>query len=98
MEADPAAAPVAEAARPASRRRRPLSVPSAADVQAELRPLTRAQLQQLGAAAEVPWTTIDKIRRGETRDPGIETVRRFLPLVDAARRGKLPPASGTPAP
>ena len=38
-------------------------------------------LRQVGRLAElsgVPATTIYKIKRGETENPGIETVRKFM--------------------
>lgn len=40
-----------------------------------------AQLGALAQASGVPWTTIYKIQRGETSNPGVETVRKFLPHV-----------------
>lgn len=60
-------------------------VPSASDVRAALLPLTLKQIVRLSQLSGVPWTTIYKIQRQETRDPGIETVRRFLPYIDTAR-------------
>lgn len=54
-------------------------IPSAADVRACLRPLRSAVLQSLSAQSGVPLPTISKIQRGETTNPGIETVRRLWP-------------------
>ena len=42
-----------------------------------LEALSRAQLQDLSTASGVPITTLWKIRAGETKNPGIETVRLF---------------------
>lgn len=40
-----------------------------------------AQLHELANASLVPFTTLIKVRSGETVNPGIETVRKFLPLL-----------------
>ncbi len=60
------------------------NIPSAEDVRAALAPLTLKQLDRLAELSGVPATTIYKIKRGETENPGVETVRRFLPFVGAA--------------
>ena len=52
-------------------------------VQEVLAPLTAKQLDRLASMSGVPVTTIYKIKRGETTNPGIETVRKFLPHVQA---------------
>lgn len=36
------------------------------------------QISRLGDLSGVPPTTIYKIKRGETENPGIETVRKFM--------------------
>lgn len=59
-------------------------IPSAEDVRAALAPLTLKQLERLAELSGVPSTTIYKIKRGETQNPGIETLRQFLPHVAAA--------------
>lgn len=61
------------------------TVPSVSDVRAALLPLTLKQIVRLSEMSGVPWSTIYKIQRQETRDPGIETVRRFLPFIDQVR-------------
>lgn len=61
------------------------AIPSAADVRAALLPLTLRQIERLSGLSGVPATTIYKVRLGETANPGIETVRKFLPHIDAAR-------------
>ena len=61
------------------------SIPSAQEVRALLAPLTLKGLEAVSAVSGVPFTTIYKIQRGETSNPGIETVRKFLPHVESAR-------------
>jgi len=39
------------------------------------------QLERLEELSGVPATTIYKIKRGETENPGVETLRRFLPHI-----------------
>lgn len=60
-------------------------IPAAADVQAALKGLGHAQMQRLSELSDVPFTTLWKVRQGNTGNPGIETVRKFLPHIDAAR-------------
>ena len=60
-------------------------IPSAADIRAALKPLTLKQLERLATLSGVPITTIYKIRRGETSNPGVETVRQFAPHISAAQ-------------
>lgn len=57
------------------------NIPGAADVREALAPLTLRQLDRLAELSGVPATTIYKIKRGETENPGIETLRKFLPHV-----------------
>jgi predicted transcriptional regulator len=52
--------------------------PTIEEVRAALAPLTLKQLDRLGELSGVPATTIYKIKRGETANPGIETVRQFV--------------------
>jgi len=58
-----------------------LTLPSAEQVRAALSPLTMKQLERLEELSGVPATTIYKIKRGETENPGVETLRRFLPHI-----------------
>lgn len=58
---------------------------SAEDVRTVLGLLTQRQLERLSAASGVPLSTLGKIRRGETQNPGLETVRKFLPHLPAVR-------------
>ena len=57
------------------------SIPSAQDVRDKLAPLIMRELELLAERSGVPFTTIYKIQRGETANPGIETVRAFYPLL-----------------
>jgi hypothetical protein len=66
------------------------SIPSAAEVRLRLEKLPHAELKGLACASAVPFTTLWKIRSGETRNPGIETVRQFLPLLTPADTTKEP--------
>jgi hypothetical protein len=62
-----------------------IEIPPIAEIRAALQPLTLKQLDVLGALSGVPATTIAKIRRGETKNPGTETCRAFLPFIAAAQ-------------
>jgi transcriptional regulator with XRE-family HTH domain len=62
------------------------SILSADDVRTALAALTLRQVDRLAELSGVPATTIYKIRRGETANPGIETVRKFMPHVQASLR------------
>lgn len=57
---------------------------SAEEVRTALSPLGMAQIDRLAILSGVPPTTIYKIKRGETSNPGIETVRKFMPHIQAA--------------
>ena len=46
--------------------------------------LNLKQLDRLSELSGVPVPTIYKIRREETKNPGIDTVRKILPHIDAA--------------
>ena len=60
-------------------------IPSVADIQAQLAPLSHAALQRLAKASGVPFTTIWKIRDGTTKNPGLDTVGQFLPHIPAVK-------------
>jgi len=63
-------------------------VPSAEDIRQELQPLGTAQMRRLAELSGVPFSTLWKVRSGETANPGVETVRKFRPHIasaDAAR-------------
>jgi predicted transcriptional regulator len=67
-----------------------ITIPSAAQVRAALQSLTIKQMNALGELSGVPPTTIYKIKRGETDNPGIETVAKFMPFVEQVCAGQLP--------
>jgi predicted transcriptional regulator len=56
-------------------------IPSAAEFRAKLAPLTLAQLEALAKRCGVPFTTLVKIRNGQTGNPRLDTVRMVWPLV-----------------
>lgn len=59
-------------------------IPTPAQVQASLQALGHAQMHALSRLSGVPFTTLWKVRKGETANPGIETVGKFMPfLADA---------------
>jgi transcriptional regulator with XRE-family HTH domain len=58
-----------------------IAVTSAAEIREALQHLTLKQIDELAAESGVPATTIYKIKRGETKNPGIETLRKFMPHV-----------------
>lgn len=59
-------------------------IPSAAAVRARLETMKRAQLVALAKQTDVPFTTLWKIRSGETADPRLETVRKVWPVIGMA--------------
>lgn len=61
-------------------------IPSALHVRAWLLPMANDQLQRLSELSGVPFTTLWKMRSGETKDPRIETVRRIAPHVSASAK------------
>lgn len=62
------------------------NIPAAAEVRARLEALSHAQMQVLARESGVPFTTLWKVRSGDTTDPRIDTVRKLytaLPLLKA---------------
>ncbi len=60
-------------------------IPAVADVKSALETLGHAQMHELSKLSGVPFTTLWKVRQGETGNPGLETVRKFVPHIEAAR-------------
>lgn len=61
------------------------TIPSPAEVRAKLAPLTLAQLEELSKRSRVPFTTLVKLRNGQTENPRLETVHAIWPeLIGAA--------------
>lgn len=69
------------------------SLSSAEDVRGALSPLTLRQIERLSVLSGIPATTIYKIKRGETKNPGIETVRQFMPHISDALNDPEPKAA-----
>ena len=61
------------------------AIPSIDDIRAHLLDLTFAQLHRLADVSGVPFGTLWKIRAGDTPNPGIETVRKFVGHIAAAK-------------
>jgi predicted transcriptional regulator len=63
-------------------------IPSIDEVRAALSGLKPWQLENLSKSSTVPLSTLYKIRQGVTgkRGPGIDTVGKFWPLIDAAAK------------
>lgn len=71
------------------------TTPSAEQVRAALQPLSMKQLARLSELSGVPSTTLYKIKLGTTTNPGIETVRAFVPFISAACATPEPLAPAT---
>ena len=54
-------------------------IPSAADLRGMLMTLGHAQMRQMATRSGIPFTTLWKLRSGETDNPRLETVRSLLP-------------------
>jgi transcriptional regulator with XRE-family HTH domain len=61
-------------------------LPSASEVREALLQLGPAQMQTLANLSGVSLTTLMRIQTGATPNPGIETVRKFLPHIRLAAR------------
>jgi predicted transcriptional regulator len=62
------------------------TIPLTLDFRSRLSALGHAGLQELSKTSTVPFTTLWKIKTGETTNPGIETVKLFAPHIDAAEK------------
>jgi predicted transcriptional regulator len=60
-------------------------IPSVEQIRAWLAGLDAPQFQALADTAGVPFTTLLKIRRGETKDPRLETVRCLFPHMPKSK-------------
>jgi predicted transcriptional regulator len=63
-----------------------LTFPSVEDVRAQLAPLSMKQLERLEQLSGVPAPTIYKIKLGDTKNPGVETLRKFVQHIKAASK------------
>lgn len=66
-------------------------IPSAEQVRTQLAGLTMKQIAQLAALSGVPAPTIYKIKLGTTENPGIETLRKFMPHMPAVAAAATEP-------
>lgn len=67
------------------------TIPAPSDVRAKLAALTHAQVLALAERAGVPFTTLWKVRSGETMNPRLETVCAIWPeLIEAAGAPEVP--------
>lgn len=58
-----------------------ITIPPLVLIRARLEAMSQAQVRSLATDSGVPYGTLMKIRYGITRNPGIETVRAFYPLL-----------------
>ena len=59
----------------------PITVPPLAMIRARLATMNQSQLKRLAKDSGIPFGTLMKIRYGITKNPGIETVRAFYPML-----------------
>jgi transcriptional regulator with XRE-family HTH domain len=67
-------------------------IPPVEELSQRLKALKGGELQQLASKSGVPASTLWKIRIGVTPNPGIETVRKFYPLLPEAPVTEQPAA------
>jgi transcriptional regulator with XRE-family HTH domain len=70
-------------------------IPSIVEIRALLEPMRESALRRLAELSGVSLGALIKIRNGQRVNPGIETVRAFLPHVEAATSGA---SNSAPAP
>lgn len=58
-----------------------ITVPPLAMIRARLATMNQSQLKRLAKDSGIPFGTLMKIRYGITKNPGIETVRAFYPML-----------------
>jgi transcriptional regulator with XRE-family HTH domain len=63
-------------------------IPSAQEVRQRLLALSWSQLRDICERTGAPFTTVWKVRSGETSNPGLETVRLIWPDLKAPKRTK----------
>ena len=70
-----------------------VDIPTSSQLRAKLNALSWAQVQELCRKTGAPFTTVWKIRSGETADPRLETVRLIWPeLIGAEGAPPVPSA------
>jgi hypothetical protein len=60
-------------------------IPSAEQVRERLQTLRYGQVEKLAAISGVPVTTLWKVRSGDTENPGLDTVRKFIDHINAVK-------------
>lgn len=65
-----------------------VTIPPVSDLRAALEALSHSQMHELARLSGVPFTTLWKVRSGETGNPGIETVRKWVPHVSGVAEVK----------
>ena len=58
-----------------------ITIPPLALIRTRMETLNQAQIKRLAEDSGVPFGTLMKIRYGITKNPGLETVRAFYPLL-----------------
>ena len=58
-----------------------ITIPPLALIRTRLEAMNQAQIKSLAKDSGIPFGTLMKIRHGTTKNPGIETVRAFYPLL-----------------
>lgn len=58
-----------------------ITIPPLALIRTRLEAMSQTQIKSLAKDSGVPFGTLMKIRHGVTKNPGIETVRKFYPLL-----------------
>jgi transcriptional regulator with XRE-family HTH domain len=68
-----------------------VTIPPLTMIVSRLEKLSQKEVRRLADDSGVPFGTLMNIRQGSTRNPGIETVRAFFPLlvvVEGAQQDK----------
>jgi len=69
------------------------AIPSPEELRKRLNALSYAEVKALCERRRVPFTTVWKLRSGETEDPRLETVRAIWPDLQATKRSRRTPAA-----
>lgn len=64
-------------------------IPTAAEIRGLLESVSHAQMQDLAVRSGVPFTTLWKIKNGETENPRIETVGQFFHLIPEVKKAPV---------
>jgi hypothetical protein len=62
--------------------------PTTQQVREKLAALSRTDLQALAKRSGVPFHTLLKIKRGDTKNPGLETICQFWPELSTPTKRK----------